>query len=171
MAIERWNPLGDMMTLRDAMDRLLQESFVWPTGAPSGRRSGMPLDVEENDNSYVVYASLPGIRPEDVQITIQGDTLTIRGETRDDQEQPKSPQEQGQPQRNYIMRERRYSSYYRAITLPGMVDADKADAHFEHGELRLTLPKAEQAKPKQIKINGGTQPRQLGQQGEEPQRA
>lgn len=172
MAIDRWNPFGDMMTLRDAMDRLLQESYVRPGSAMvNGGRAAMPLDVVENDNDYVVYASMPGIKPQNVQITVQGDTLTIRGETSSSYNEPQGQQgqaKQGQSQQaqsqqgqtsgqqgengNYLMRERRQATYFRQVTLPTNVNADKANARFEHGELILTLPKAEEAKPKQIRV-------------------
>lgn len=173
MAIDLWNPFGEMMTLRDAMDRLLQESYVRPgSSLMSAGRGGMPLDVVENDNDYVVYASMPGVDPQHVQITVQGDTLTIRGETSSEINEPQTQQgrtqaqTQGQPGQgatgqgqqgqtgNYLMRERRQAVYFRQVTLPTNINPDKAQAHFEHGELILTLPKAEEAKPKQIRIQG-----------------
>ncbi|HEX6123374.1 MAG TPA: Hsp20/alpha crystallin family protein, partial [Ktedonobacterales bacterium] len=99
MSLERWDPLGDMMSLRDAMDRLLHESFVMPSGmASSGGRQALPLDVIENDDNYVVSAWLPGVKPDDVQITVQGNTLTIRGETSYSMDQPQGQMQQGQMQ-------------------------------------------------------------------------
>lgn len=148
MAMEPWNPWRDMMTLRDAMDRLFQESFVRPTSALLGRGAttgAVPLDIRETDDGYEVDATLPGVRPEDVQITVEGDTLTIRGETRNEQERK---------DQNYITRERHSGSFYRSVTLPAPINADQAQASFEHGILHLTLPKAEQARPKQIRISG-----------------
>jgi HSP20 family protein len=168
MAIDRWNPMGDMMTLRDAMDRLLQESFVWP-GSPAvgSGRATMPIDVVENENDYVVYASLPGVKPENVQITVQGDTLTIRGEMSwgQPQGQKTTGETQQTPQQttsaNYLVRERRQATFFRQVSLPTTVNADRANARFEHGELIVTLPKAEEAKPKQIQVQAqGTQPPQ-----------
>lgn len=80
MAIERWDPFREMVSLRDAVNSLLQESFVRPGGVPgAGGPTTLPLDVAETENEFVVKASLPGIKPEDVQITVHGDTLTIRG--------------------------------------------------------------------------------------------
>jgi HSP20 family protein len=151
MAMEPWNPFREMTSLRDAMDRLFQESFVRPTGALLGRGS-IPLDVSETDHDIEVTATMPGVDPNDVQVTVQGDTLVIRGETRREQEHR---------DRNYLTRERHVGTYYRSITLPAPVNADKADARFENGVLRLTLPKAEEAKPRQIKIGGRSQSQQI----------
>jgi HSP20 family protein len=144
MAIERWDPLRDMVSLRDAVSSLLQESFVRPGGmAGTGGSSTLPLDVHETENDFVVTASLPGIKPEDVQITVHGDTVTIRGESKADEEK------KGQ---TWHLRERRSGSFQRSVSLATPIDSDKAQAQFEHGVLTLTLPKSEKARPKQIKI-------------------
>jgi HSP20 family protein len=155
MAMEQWSPFRDMMTLRDAMDRLFQESFVRPANALLGR--GAPaLDLRETENGYEIEAALPGVKPEDVQITVQGDTLTIRGETKAEEERK---------DQNWILRERHSGAFYRTVTLPTPVNADQAQARFEHGVLHLTLPKAEEAKPRQIRIGDGGQARQIPMQG------
>ena len=146
MAIERWDPFREVVSLRDAMNSLLQESFVRPGGEPrAGGFATLPLDVAETENEFVVKASLPGIKPEDVQITVHGDTLTIRGESKAEEEK------QGQ---TWHLRERRSGAFQRSLSLATPIDADKANARFEHGVLTLTLPKSEQARPKQIKIGG-----------------
>jgi HSP20 family protein len=93
----------------------------------------------------VIHASLPGIKPEDVQITVHGDTLTIRAESKVEDEK------KGE---RWHLRERRFGSFARSLSLSTAVDSDKAHAQFEHGELTLTLPKSEQAKPRQIKVGG-----------------
>jgi HSP20 family protein len=145
MAIDRWNPFQDMLALRDAMERMMQDTFT-RSGGMSGRGS-FPIDLVENENGYVMHASLPGFKPDEVQVQVTGDTLTIRGEHR---EEPQTNQENQQ----YLMRERRVATVYRAITLPAPIDADKAQANFEHGVLTLTLPRAQSAQPKQISIGG-----------------
>jgi HSP20 family protein len=155
MAMEPWSPFREMVTLRDAMDRLFQESFVRPVGGLIGRGS-VPLDIAETGDHYDVRATLPGVKPEDVQIAVQGDTLTIRGEIKGEEEQ--------KTDKNWITRERHTGTFYRAVTLPTPVNADAAQARFEQGILYLTLPKAEEAKPKQIRIDGGTQARQIPSQ-------
>lgn len=143
MAITRWEPFQDMVSLRDAMDRLFQESFIRPTTRFLTKESAMPLDIHETGNEVVVTASLPGIKPEDVEITITGDLLTIKGEVKADQTVK---------QEGYILQERRYGAFCRSVTIAMPVVADKAEAQFEHGVLTLTLPKAEEAKPKSIKV-------------------
>lgn len=143
MAITRWEPFQDMVSLRDAMDRLFQESFIQPTTRFLTKESAMPLDIHETGNEVVVTASLPGIKPEDVEITITGDLLTIKGEVKADQTVK---------QEDYILQERRYGAFCRSVTIAMPVVADKAEAKFEHGVLTLTLSKVEEVKPKQIKV-------------------
>jgi HSP20 family protein len=144
MAIQRWEPLREMVSLRDAMNSLLQDSFVRPIGLlGDGNGAMLPLDITENENEFIVRASLPGVKPEDVQITVHGDTLTIRGEIKSEEERKDE---------HYHLRERRYGQFQRIVTLSTPVMADKAQAQFENGVLTLRLPKAEDAKPKQIKV-------------------
>ena len=144
MPIQVWDPMREMVSLRDAMSTLLQDSFVRPNGASTTGNPGMiPLEISENENEFVVKAALPGIRPEDVSITVHGDSLTIRGEMKTEQEK------KGE---RYHLREIRYGQFERTIGLSAPVVADKAQVEFENGALTLRLPKAEEAKPKQIKL-------------------
>lgn len=144
MTVERWDPFREAVSLREAMNALLQDSFVRPGGvpAPSGY-APLPLDVCETEQAFVVKAALPGIKPDDVQITVHGDTLTIRGESKAEEEK------KGE---HWHLRERRLGTFQRSVSLATPVDSDKAEAQFEHGVLTLTLPKAESAKPRQIRI-------------------
>jgi HSP20 family protein len=143
--IVRWEPFRELVSLREAMDRLFEESFVRPGGgrlAPAGME--LPaVDMYQTDDAVVVKSAIPGIKPEDIDISITGDTLTIKGETRVEEEVNEE---------NYIRRERRYGSFCRSLALPLPVVTDKAEAEFENGVLTLTLPKAEEVKPKAIKI-------------------
>ncbi len=140
----RWEPFREMVTLRDAMDRLLEESFVGPRWGLQAEAKSLALDVYETDDNIVVTAAVPGVNPDDIEISITGDMLTIKGETRSEEKV-----EEGA----YIRQERRYGSFQRSLTLPTEVQVDEAAATFEHGELKLTLPKREEVKPKSIKIS------------------
>ncbi len=150
MAIERWDPLREMVSLRDAMNSLLAESFVRPGGQPTGSGvATLPLDVAETEGAFLVKASLPGMKPDDVHITVHGDTLTIRGESKAEEEKKGA---------HWHMRERRVSSLARSISLGTPIQTDAASAEFDHGVLTLTLPKTAAAKPKQIKVPSGPTP-------------
>ncbi len=158
MAIERWDPFHEAISLRDAVNSLFQDSFVRPGGMPvQSGLSALPLDVSETENEFVVKASLPGIKPDDVQITVHGDTLTIRGESKVEEEK------KGE---HWHIRERRSGVFQRSLSLSAPVDSDKAQADFEHGVLTLTLPKSESAKPRQIKVGGATQGQVAQQKGQ-----
>ena len=157
MAMDRWEPLRDMMSLRDAMERLIQENFARPAGSIlPAMRGAVALDVIEKGDSFEVRASLPGVKPENVHIMVQGDRVTLRGDASEDEERKGDKKED-----NWILRERRYGSFYRSVTLPAQLDADRATARFENGVLVLEIPKAETAKAKQVPIQGARQ----GQQG------
>ena len=161
MALERWDPFADVVSLRDAMDRLLQSSFVRPGGGLIGTAGGtLPLDVAETENEFIVTASLPGVKPEEVEMAVQGNTLTLRGETKAEEERSGA---------RWHVRERRFGSFARSITLPTAVNADACEARYENGVLTVTLPKAEAAKPKRISIGGASQA-QLGQGTQAEQR-
>ena len=141
----RWEPLRDLVSLRDAMDRLFEEGFVQPWGRWSGaaEEGFLAVDVYETADAVVVEAPLPGVKPENVDISITGDTLTIKGETRSEEKVERE---------NYIRQERRYGSFCRAVALPDGLDKDKAEADFEDGVLTITFPKSEEVKSKSIKV-------------------
>jgi HSP20 family protein len=144
--------LGDeFVSLRDAMDRLFSDSF--PSGAFRGLSStngsgrfNLPLDVYGSDNEIVVIAAVPGIEPDQIELTVNQNTVTIRGELRNvaSSEDAKNA--------TWYLHELPYGKFQRSLTLPVDVDVAKADATFDHGILKLRLPKAESAQPKQIKV-------------------
>lgn len=147
MTVIRWNPWRDVMTLREAMDQLYEGSLVrperrWLEGAGE-RRSRLPLDAYTTPEEIVIIAPLPGLTPEEVDIVLEGDTLTIRGELRPPLENVE-----------YLFQERPFGAFSRTLTLNVPIDAEKAEAVFENGVLTLTLPKAEETKPKTIKVKG-----------------
>lgn len=139
----RWEPFRELMSLREAMDRLFEESFVRPWRLLPFEYGTPAVDMYQTDDAVVVKASLPGVKPEDIDISITGDTLTIRGESKSQEEVKEE---------NYIRREMRYGSFTRTLPIPVSVQTDKAEAVFENGVLTLTLPKAEEVKPKSIKV-------------------
>ncbi|MGZ3631875.1 MAG: Hsp20/alpha crystallin family protein [Candidatus Limnocylindrales bacterium] len=143
--VRRTSPFGDMLSLRQAMDRLFEDSFVRPRGFLTwGEGNALPLDIQATPDALVVEAALPGVKPEDVAITIEGDTLTISGSN----ESERKTDEGG-----YLYQEIRHGSFSRTVTLPADLKADQAIASFEHGLLRLSIPKAEAAKPRRITIS------------------
>jgi HSP20 family protein len=140
----KWEPLSDLVSLRDAMDRLFEDSFVHMRGLPAIFGSEpLALDVFETTDSVVVETAVAGVKPEEIEITITGDLLTIKGETRAEEKVEKA---------NYIRQERRYGAFQRSVQLPGSLVTDKAEATFEDGVLTLTIPKSEESKPKTIKV-------------------
>jgi len=140
----KWQPVNDMVSLRDAMDRLFEDSFVTRRGFPSlWNGDTLALDVYETNEALVIKTSLPGVKPEEVDITVTGDVLTIKGETKSEEKVENA---------NYLRQERRYGSFQRSVQLPGDLKSEKAEASFENGVLTLTIPKAEEAKPKTIKV-------------------
>jgi HSP20 family protein len=149
MSMTRWDPWGDMVSLRDAMDRLISESFI-RTPAETGRTTSgtLAVDVREEGDHFVVTAPVPGISPDDVDITVLGDTVRICGERREEH------QEGGESGR-WLMREQRYGAFERMVRLPAPVRADAAEAAFKDGILTITLPKTEEAKERRIPIRGG----------------
>ncbi len=144
MSITRWEPLRDFVTLRQAMDRLFEDAMVNTSRTWDGRRGGyLPLDIYTTKDAIVIRASVPGVNPDDVEITVEGSTVMIRGETKP------AKVEDGA---TWLVQEHRHGSFARTIDLAMPVQADKADAKFEDGILTLTMPKAEEIKPKIIKV-------------------
>jgi HSP20 family protein len=153
MGLDRWDPFREMMTLRDAMDRFLhQQGMIRPGQLLSGiRPDAIPLDVVERDDAFVVKAAIPGVKPEDVEVVVQGERLTLRAESRADEEQRGD---------NWLMREHRYGSLQRTVTLPASVSSERAEARIDNGVLTLRLPKAQEARPHRIAVS--TSPRSRG---------
>jgi HSP20 family protein len=148
MSITRWDPWGEMVSLRDAMDSLVAESFVRPRGDSTSGGTVLALNIREQGDNYVITAPVPGIQPEDVEITVLGDNIRIRGERREQRE------EQGENNR-WLVREQRYGTFERSVRLPSTVRADDAQAEFKDGILTITLPKSEEAKERRIQVRGG----------------
>ena len=144
--IRRSGPFGDLLSLRQAMDRLFEESFVNPGSWQFGDGQLVPMDVVAGEGEIVVEAILPGIKPEEVEITVEGNALTIAGDTTS----------AGAPKDgSVLLKEIRRGRFTRTLTLPDGLEPDKATATFEDGVLTLRIPKAELVRPRQIKITTG----------------
>lgn len=140
--VRRPSPFSELVTLRRAMDHLFDDTIFRPFTAYPGRgdNASLPLDVRTTPDALIVEAELPGVKPEDVEITVENGTLSIRAEDR--------TEEQG----DWFVREISRGSAMRTVTLPTGLEVDRTEATFEHGVLRLRIPRAEQVKPRQIRI-------------------
>ena len=145
MAIERWHPITELMSLRRTMDRLFEDSFVRPSRALKGFGEMVrpALDIYQKPDEVVVKAALPGVKAEDVNIDITGDALTIKGESKAEQEIKRE---------DYLYQEKRYGTFSGTVVLPIGLKSDRAEATMEDGVLTLTIPKAEEVKAKAIKV-------------------
>jgi HSP20 family protein len=144
-SIVRWEPFRDMVAFRDALDRMFEEGLARSPVPPWGpwAAGAMPVDMYETDETVVVKAPIPGVKAEEIEVSITGDTLTIKAEVKDEEEVSRD---------NYLRRERRFGSCCRSITLPGGLLTEEAEADYSEGVLVLTFPKAEEVKPKTIEV-------------------
>ena len=147
MPIMKWRPTRDLSTIREDMNRLFDSFF---SELPERRRGLLEgewvpsVDVAETDDEIVITVELPGVKQDDVDITVTDDILILKGKKEEEKEIKKE---------NYHRVERSYGSFQRSISLPTGVQADKAKATYNNGVLNVTVPKTEEAKPKQIKID------------------
>lgn len=155
-------PFGqDFVVLRDAMNQLLEESFVPSRAARNGSRGGsvarpLPLDVYATQDEAVVIAAVPGMNPQELEITYNQSTLMLSGSV------PTATESQQGKDATWYLHELWSGPFQRTVTLPFEVDAGKAKATFENGIVRISLPKAERAKPQKIAITAaGSQPEEI----------
>jgi len=146
MAIVRWNPFQDLVSLQERMNRLFEQTLDRSRGEREVMVAGAwapAVDIYETPESIVLQAELPGLGKDDIDIQVRDNVLTLKGERRSEKEVKEG---------NYLRVERAYGGFQRAFTLPAAVQADKIRAVFKDGVLDVSIPKAEEAKPKQIKI-------------------
>ncbi|MDI6827341.1 MAG: Hsp20/alpha crystallin family protein [Armatimonadota bacterium] len=144
MSILRWDPFRELENLREDVNRLFQEALTRPgRGATASRSWAPPVDVVEYEDKFVMRAELPGMSKEDIDVEMHGDTLTIRGERKFEQEEGKE---------NYVRVERAYGKFQRSFTLNVPVKADEIKATYKDGILEVTVPKAEEIKPKKVEV-------------------
>ena len=141
--LTRFDPFREMNQLRRAMDRVFDDTLERRYADFDQNVSALALDVLENEDAYLVKAAIPGIDPNDLDITYTNDTLTIQGEMKHEEEK------EGE---RYHLQERFYGKFYRQVRLPSAVNANAIQANYEHGVLTLTLPKSEEVKPKKISV-------------------
>ncbi len=148
--IERQGAAGQALGLRQVMDRLLEDAFVAPRSVVGqlGSGGGPALNAYEEGDNFVIETQLPGMKPEDIDVSIDQGVLTIRGETKAEEERK---------ERNYLIREYRSGRFSRSVRLPDTADTDAVQATYADGVLRLTLPKVERAKARRIQIETGGQ--------------
>jgi len=144
--MSRWSPRRSSLwdrDLFDEMDRVFEDPFFGRGGRTENQNWGLPLDVAENEGSYIIHASIPGIDPEDIDVSISDNIVTIRGELTG---------ENNDESDRYVLRERRMGSFTRSVSFPMAVDAEHVEASCSNGVLTLRLPKAENARPRRINI-------------------
>lgn len=148
--ITRWDPFREFSTLQDRMNRLFRDSY-----GPEGREESLtsttfapPVDVYEDEHNVTLKIEVPGIDEKDIDVRIENNVLTVHGERKFEKEEKEE---------NFRRVERQYGSFTRTFTLPNTVDSEKVSANYEKGILKLTLPKKAEAKPKQIKVNVGSE--------------
>jgi HSP20 family protein len=157
MALIRWEPVAELNTIQNEMNRLFNNLFDAPagnSGSGTARRWVPAMDLVETADHYVLRADLPGLSDEDVNVQLEDNVLTVSGERK---------AEQHTEQEGYYRLERAFGGFSRSLTLPDGVDPDRVQAHFDRGVLEITIPKPEQKKPRQvqIKLGSGTQPQTI----------
>src|ERR1700735_4190262 len=143
MAVIRWEPVGELDTIQNEMNRLFNTFFDQPAGRGGGERRWIPaMDLVESHDHYVLRADLPGVREDDVTVQLEDNVLTIAGQRAAEHD----------PEQGYYRIERAFGAFSRSLTLPDGVNPDHVDARFDHGVLEVRIPKPEQRKPRQVQI-------------------
>ncbi|HEY53930.1 MAG TPA: Hsp20/alpha crystallin family protein [Caldilineae bacterium] len=141
----QWDPFREMAAWRSAMDRMFEESLAWPVGfGPQPQGYSLALDVLEKPEEFVIETAIPGIDPNELDISLSDNVLTIKGETKAEKDMEDA---------RYHLRERLFGNFARSVSLPAPVDVDAVEATYENGVLRLNIPKTEEAKPHKITVH------------------
>ena len=142
MKLMKLEPTSDFVSLREAVDKLFEDSFIRPFNG-FGTTTTFPVDLTETKDAYVLKGSLPGMKPDDLTIEATADGITIKGEFKEETEVKEA---------DYLRKERHLGTVQRSFTLPRAIDPNKVEATFEHGVITVTLPKTEIVKPKTVTI-------------------
>jgi HSP20 family protein len=156
MVMRHWDPFNEFRQMQGRMNRLLRGFGASAEGEDMETWS-VPLDVMQQGDNFVVHASMPGVKPDEIKVTIEDNVLTIRGQTASEFERQEG---------NYLMRERRSGSFHRALRLPDTVDIDQAQTSHDNGVLTITIPKAESKKARELKVSAGAQALEGQRQGD-----
>jgi len=143
MALIRWDPFRDIMTLRDKMNRLFDDTVKGEEKDMFGSTWAPSVDIYETENELVLNAEIPGINQEDIEVKIEDNTLTLRGERKFEEETKEE---------NYHRIERSYGSFFRSFSLPHYIDQEKINAEHDNGVLRIHMPKKPELKPRSIRV-------------------
>ncbi len=141
MVLQRWDPVSELRRMEDTMNRLWRG--VYSPNEAEIESWAVPLDVIQEGDTTLVAASMPGVKPEDIEVSIEDDVMTIKGKTKEEEERKEG---------NYLLRERRAGSFYRSIRLPETVDTTKAESKYDNGVLTVSFPKHEAKKAKKLEI-------------------
>ena len=148
--IMRYDPFREALSLRNALDQLFEQSFVRPTWGMNGMQgAGVPMDVYETEQGYQVQALLPGVKPEDIDLSVQQNSLTLKGQIH--------PTIKPEQKVNWLLQEIGSGSFERTITFPKAVDADHIESSYEYGILTMRVPFSEVSRPKRISVTSGQQ--------------
>ncbi len=151
MTPSRWHPLSDLLRMQRTMERLLEDQLVVTSGTEGGA-GGFPIDVHDTGDAFELDAPLPGVKPEDIEVNTTGNAVSIRAELRHDREHVAGGSHE---------HERVFGSFQRVLSLPTEIDTAKVEANYEHGVLRLRLPKSESVKPRRVQIRSGGTPKAI----------
>jgi HSP20 family protein len=148
--LTRWDPLRDLATMQNRLNRIVREPYSpeSPEEALTTTNFAPPVDIYEDEHSIVLKMEVPGIDEKDIDVRIESNTLTVHGERKIEKEEKEE---------NFRRVERQYGSFTRSFTLPNSVDTGQVNAHYDKGILKISLAKKAEAKPKQIKVNVGTE--------------
>jgi HSP20 family protein len=151
--IMRYDPLREVLSLRKALDQLFEQSFVRPAWGISGvQGAGVPMDVYETEQGYQIRALLPGVKPEDIDLSVHQNSLTLKGQIH--------PATEPEQKVNWLLQEIGSGTFERSITFPKEIDVDQIATSYEHGVLTISMPFSQATRPKKISITG-SQPKQM----------
>ena len=147
--VTRWDPMRDVLSLRDAMGQLFEQAVMRPSFESFASTAHGAMNIVEAEGRYYCQIALPGIAPDDIELTVRQNTLTVKANV------PEPLNEDLRKNAVYLVREFGAGEYTRTVTLPKDVNGDHVDAHYEHGILTVVIPLAEHAQPRRIAVRGG----------------